>query len=201
MRLTAARLTALAALLLVLCVPRESAALDITLQWDPNPPADGVLGYRVYVSTPAGGEQTFTVLGTTSFTYTNASATELYYFQVAAYNLAGEGARSARITSMVDHPLSMGTLVRAVHMTQLRTAINAVRVQNGLLPVVWTDPVIVPGSTSIKAAHVTEMRTALAQVYARQGRQQPVFPTLTPGVTPVRGTDIMAIRTALLDLP
>ena len=201
MRLTASRLIALATLLLLLCVPRESAALDITLQWDPNPASDGVIGYRVYVSTPAGGQQAFTVVGTTSFTFANASATELYYFEVAAYNSAGEGARSARITSMVDHPLATGTLVKAVHMTQLRTAINALRSANGLPAVAWTDPVIVAGTTNIKAAHVVEMRTALAQVYQQQGRPQPVFSTLTPGVSLVRGTDIMGIRTALLDLP
>jgi len=48
--------------------------------------------------------------------------------------------------------------IKAVHMTELRSALDAARAAIGLPALVYTDPTITPGSTVIKAAHVTEVR-------------------------------------------
>ena len=106
--------------------------------------------------------------------------------------------------SFTDNPLVVNnTPVRAIHLTELRLAIDRARTQRSLAAVTWTDPVIVPGVTPVKAIHVTQMRTALIQAYQAAGRTPPSFsdPSLTIGLTPVRATHIAELRAAVLALP
>jgi hypothetical protein len=57
--------------------------------------------------------------------------------------------------------LTVGTTpVKAVHMTELRQAVNAVRAAANLSAATWTDPTL-STSVTIKAVHVTELRTNL----------------------------------------
>jgi hypothetical protein len=46
-------------------------------------------------------------------------------------------------------------------VTELRTAVNAVRILAGLLPSTFTDSVV--SGTAIRAVHIQELRTALNQ--------------------------------------
>jgi len=73
-----------------------------------------------------------------------------------------------------------------VHITELRTAVNAARTRNGLAATAWTDPTLTPGTTVIKAVHITELRAALNAFYTKLGRTLPSYtdPTLTAGTTP-----------------
>src|SRR5947207_12589859 len=84
--------TALAAVL-VLCVAiRTQAADSITLMWDPNPAAQGVLGYVVYVGPVTGVySEVYDVGNQTSFIYPNAVAGRVYFFGVAGYTATGTG--------------------------------------------------------------------------------------------------------------
>ena len=52
-------------------------------------------------------------------------------------------------------------MVKAVHITELRTALDAVYTKLGRALPAYTDPTIVPGQTVSKAAHVQELRTAV----------------------------------------
>jgi hypothetical protein len=92
--------------------------------------------------------------------------------------------------------------MKAVHITELRTAINAARTRNGLAAATWTDPTFTPGLTSVKAIHVTELRAALNAVYTKLGRALPVYTdqTLTAGVTP-KAAHIQELRNAVSSLP
>lgn len=58
-----------------------------------------------------------------------------------------------------DAVLSAGTMIRAAHVTDLRTAINAIRVAAGLIPATFTDPSL--QSVVAKGVHVTELRDAI----------------------------------------
>jgi len=49
--------------------------------------------------------------------------------------------------------------VKAVHITELRAALNDAYVQAGLVPPIYTTPVIIPGVT-IRAADLNELRDA-----------------------------------------
>jgi hypothetical protein len=62
--------------------------------------------------------------------------------------------------TFTDDPLVTGTtVVKALHLTELRTAINAKRTAAGLASMTWGTTISAGGT--ISAAHVTEMRTAL----------------------------------------
>jgi peptidyl-Asp metalloendopeptidase len=64
------------------------------------------------------------------------------------------------LISFTDDPLIAGTtVVKAVHITELRTAINARRVSAGLSATTWTNTIVAGGT--IRAADIEEMRSAL----------------------------------------
>ena len=106
--------------------------------------------------------------------------------------------------SFADDPLVVNsTPVRAIHLTDLRLAIDRARARRSLAPFAWTDPVIALGVTPVKALHVTQMRTALSQAYLAAGRTAPTFSdsSLTAGATFVRAAHIAELRAAVLALP
>jgi len=92
--------------------------------------------------------------------------------------------------------------MKAAHITELRTAINAARTRNGLTAAAWTDPTLTVGVTAIKAVHITELRTALNQVYTKLGRALPAYtdPALTAGTTS-KAAHIQELRNAVSSLP
>ncbi len=50
------------------------------------------------------------------------------------------------------------TTIKRVHVTALRTALDAARSAIGLAAISYTDPTITAGVTVMKAAHLTELR-------------------------------------------
>jgi hypothetical protein len=93
-----------------------------------------------------------------------------------------------------DDPLVPGTtVVKAVHVTEMRTAVNAVRALANLAAATWTD--LSPAGASLKAVHITELRTALDAA-----RSLLVLPplaythALSAGTSPVAATDFSEIR-------
>ena len=104
---------------------------------------------------------------------------------------------------LTDDPLVPGvTPVRAVHLTELRTRINALRTANGLPTFTFTDPILTAGTTGVRGVHLVDLRMALSQVYTALGLTPPVFadPVIQPGATVVRAVHITELRTAVLAL-
>jgi subtilisin family serine protease len=62
--------------------------------------------------------------------------------------------------------ISAGTVIKAVHVLELRTAIGNLRAARGIGAFNWTDPVLTVGSTPAKGIHVLDLRSALAPVCA-----------------------------------
>src|SRR6185369_1708333 len=61
-----------------------------------------------------------------------------------------------------DDPLVASvTAVKAVHITQLRTAVNAARLLAAIAPATFTDPTL-STSIAIKKVHIEELRSALS---------------------------------------
>jgi glucose/arabinose dehydrogenase len=93
------------------------------------------------------------------------------------------------------------TPLKAVHVVELRSRVNALRSANGLAAVVWTDNLLVSGTTLVRAIHISELRSALAQAYASAGRPAPSYtdPTLPSG-TPIKAVHISELRAAIIAL-
>jgi RHS repeat-associated protein len=182
-----------------------SSGSNITLSWSA---VSGATNYRVERK-PAGGN--YTLAGTTSSTTlvdTGTSSGNAYLFRVCVANGSGQCVSSfsnialgAAITftdptiiSTVDDPTGVtATLVRAVHITELRTAVNAVRTLAGLPNATWTWTVA--AGQPIRVADVRDLRTALAAALtALQIDQTPyIDPTLLGfSEDPINATRIKA---------
>ena len=105
--------------------------------------------------------------------------------------------------SFTDDPLRPGvTPVKAVHFTELRTRIDALRRTRGLQAFPWTDRILTAGVTRVRLAHLIELRTALAAAYAVTGRSAPDWTDAAPvsGSTRIRAAHLMELRAAVLAL-
>ena len=97
---------------------------------------------------------------------------------------------------------TQSTSVKAVHITELRQAINDLRARYSLVPFAFTDATLTAGTTVIKAAHINELRTALAAVYTAAGRPVPTYTRspITARLTVVSATDVAELRAAVLNI-
>jgi hypothetical protein len=124
----------------------------------------GATSYQVFRRIPGGA---FTLIGTpvtNSFTDMTASANTAYLYRVRAVNSGGSSADSAYdlATTVIftDDPLvAMTTVVKAVHLADLRTAVDAVRAQASLGPGAYTDAAM--AGVVVKAIHIEELRSQL----------------------------------------
>ena len=145
---------------------------SVVLTWNGGPSA---VSYDVYRSASIG---TYSKIGSSSgTTYTDhgAAAGVAYLYAVKAVDASSNSSHFsnhdiATTIIFVDPTLvAGGTTIKAVHLTQLRAAVNAVRVLAGLGSYSFTDANILSGSTSVKALHVLEARTALDEARALLG--------------------------------
>jgi hypothetical protein len=103
-------------------------------------------------------------------------------------------------SGFTDETLSPGvSVVKAVHVTELRARIDALRADLGLAPFAWTDPALGPG-TAIKVAHPVELLTALQQVYAAAGRSRVFNQAIIEPGTFIRLAHIQELRDAVIAL-
>jgi hypothetical protein len=102
--------------------------------------------------------------------------------------------------AFTDALLPGTTLIKAVHVRELRARIDALRSRFGLGGFAWTDSHLA-GGDPIRAQHIADLRTALAQAYAAAGRVLPPFtdPALSAGLA-VKAAHITEIRAALVVL-
>ena len=102
-----------------------------------------------------------------------------------------------------DDPLRPGvTPVRAVHFTELRERIDALREAAGLGRFRWTDPVLRAGVTPRGFVHLVELRSALAAAYGAAGRPVPRWtdPSPVARTIPVRAVHVMELRAGVVAL-
>ncbi len=101
-----------------------------------------------------------------------------------------------------DDPLRPGaTPVRAVHFTELRERIDALREAAGLDRFGWTDPVLRAGVTPLRLVHLVELRSALEEAYGAAGRPVPRWTDPSPTAPrPVRAVHVMELRAGVVAL-
>lgn len=102
-------------------------------------------------------------------------------------------------TSFTDAPLVAAvTKVKEQHVTELRPAVDALRLVAGLIAVSWTDLPPTPpwfALTKVRAMHIQELRTLLEDAAARLGYAPGTFtdPALGPG-TVIRSVHVEELR-------
>lgn len=111
---------------------------------------------------------------------------------------SGNGAASPIANPFTDDALtSKLTIIRAVHINELRSRINAIRIAKGLPAFAWTDPTLTIHSTKVKAVHVNELRTALIQAYSAAGLTPPTFTDGSLLHVTVKAIHIIELRAAV----
>ncbi len=92
-----------------------------------------------------------------------------------------------------DPIMAMGTVVKAVHLTELRTAVNAMRAAASLSGASFTDVSLT--GVPVKAVHIQQLRAALDE--ARTSLGLPAISYTDPAIsagTPIRGTHVQQLR-------
>ena len=126
-----------------------------------------------------------------------ANTTYVYLVQPLDNAVVGPSSNPDLATTIffTDDPLTNGsTKVRAVHLTELRTAVNAVRTAAGLAPATFTDASL--AGKYIKTVHITELRTRLNEARSALGLVGVAFTdaTLTVGSTPIKAAHVYDLR-------
>jgi hypothetical protein len=177
-------------------VATATSSTQVSLTWNPVPNTS-----FYYIDRYANGTSTFAgAPATAAFVDSGLAPNTTYFYYVTAYSTSGVYSpwsmpEPATTVIFTNDPLATGTSIKAVHLTQLRTAVNAFRATAGLPAVTFTDASITAGSTTVKAAHITELRAAIDG--ARAGWYFPPagYTGAIPGPgTPVRAANVQELR-------
>ena len=131
-----------------------------------------------------------------SFSDTTVTAGQSYLYRVRAVNASGTSGNSASdiATTVIfaNDPLTAGTAVRGIHLSQLRTAINAARSLANLQAASFSDPS--PLGMTIKSAHVTQLRSALDAALTELGLTAGGYTNSQLTGAPVKAIDFQELR-------
>lgn len=186
-----------------LCLSGNSnnSGTQATLSWSNNNPPPNVDHYEIWRSDRF---LTRFLLATTtqvSFTDTTAQVDKAYLYQVRAVDSNGQVLSISNwdlVTTVVmeDDPLTpQVTMIRAVHITDLRRAVNAVRTLTGLLAASWTyDNVI---NQPVRAVNAEELRLSLAEALAILGLPVPAWTDSTLSGVIVKAAHLQEIFQAV----
>lgn len=182
-----------------------TGATQVTLTWTASTDNVGVSRYEVERKSNNGPYVVISSPTTNNDTDNGVSANTTYLYRVRAFDAAGNPSVYSNIdlaTTLLftDNPLvasAAGTFVKAAHLTELRQAVNAVRVAAGLAAVTWTDPTL--SGIFIKAVHLQELRNNLNPALTTLGFTAPTYtdPTLTAGSTVIKKAHIEELRHAV----
>jgi microcystin-dependent protein len=101
-----------------------------------------------------------------------------------------------------DATLAVGsTPIRAAHITELRTRVDAARAAVGLPPHGWTNPALTAGTTIALAQHLIDLRTALTEARTTAGLPLPVFAEPITTGTKIKAAHIEELRSAVSSPP
>jgi hypothetical protein len=108
----------------------------------------------------------------------------------------------AAYTPFTDHTLTPGSsTIRAIHILELRSRIDALRVRFGLAAFAYAGASLTPGTSVILLQHLDDLRTALSQAYVASGRAALIFSeSPAAGTTPIRAAHVAELRAAVIAL-
>lgn len=145
-------------------VATANGTSSVNVSWSAVAGANHYEVWRSFNGTPYASIGTTTSL---SLLDSSVSANTTYLYRVRAVNASAVASPYSNIDAATTIVFSEDTIIRAVHFTQLRTAVNAFRASAGLaaLP---SDTTIGVGQV-IRASHLTALRTGLNEARAAIG--------------------------------
>jgi hypothetical protein len=173
-----------------------SSTSQVTVTWNAVASA---ASYQVFRSS---GNSSFAIAGTSvtpSFTNSGLAPNTTYLYQVRAVdssNVAWGPSDVDPATTIIftDDPIvAMSTRIKAAHVTQLRTAVNAVRAAAGLTAASFTDAIST--GTVVRAAQILELRLRLDE--ARAARALPAITyinAITAATSRIKAIDLTELR-------
>jgi Divergent InlB B-repeat domain len=104
--------------------------------------------------------------------------------------------------TFTDDPLVAGsTVVRVLHIAELRTAVAFTRARFGLSTFAWSDT-LTARTTQLKVSHIVELRTAVTQIYQALGRPLPAYTdNLVAGQTGAKAVHVQELRRYISQIP
>jgi hypothetical protein len=105
-------------------------------------------------------------------------------------------------TPFTDNFLVPGlTVVKAIHITEMRSRVDLIRMARGLGQYQYANPTVSVGTTVILALHINDLRTALGQAYTIAGITVPLYsePSLAAGAV-VKAIHVTELRSAILGM-
>jgi hypothetical protein len=176
-----------------------ASSSQVALSWSA---AAGATSYAVMRSA---NNATFgSVTTTTSLFYTDTSAVNGtgYRYEILALangpvSLGYSNVELVIPFAWTDPSLGAGTIVKAAHLTELRSAVNAARTALGWGTLTFNGT-IAPGQPVLRS-HLVDLRAAVDAVRAGAGMSPVVYadPTVTVSVTPIRALHVLDLRAAL----
>ncbi len=169
-----------------------SSPTSVTITWNA---VAGAQTYEVLRSTGGSPVQIGTS-SSTRFTDSTAAANTTYRYQARVSGGSSSTPVYAGTFSFTDDPLVAGTTaVKATHIAQLRTDVNAMRVFGGLSATSFTNPTLT-ASTPIRAIHITELRSALNAARTALGMATVTFTdsSIAAGVTAIKAAHVRELR-------
>ncbi len=176
-----------------------TSTTTIGLSWTASAGATPSTQYEIARASASSPFVTIHTTSATSFT-DSVTAGTAHVYKVRAIDPAGNSPYSspdvATTFFFTDDPLiAQATRIKALHITELRQAVNVFRAAAGLPPATFTDPTV-STAIAIKASHFRELRLALNQARVPLGLSSVTFTdaTLTEGATQVRAVHLGELR-------
>ena len=180
-------------------VATATSTSSVSLSWSAG--SGSIDHYEIQRATSKNGP--FTTLpntSSTSATDSSLSSTTTYIYRVRAVDAQGNYSAFSNTdiaTTIVftDDPLTAGvTIVKAVHVSELRAAVNAVRAAAGLSAATWTDSSL--AGIEVKAVHISELRSNVDAARTVLGLSNSAYTdsTLTATVTVIKAVHASELR-------
>jgi len=136
-----------------------------------------------------------------SFDDNNVTSGNAYIYQVLAIDQNNNYSAPSNLDiayafAFTDDPISTGMTVIEVHTTQLRQAVDAVRLAAGLSAATWSDPPPLARTITIQKRHIDELRSNLDAARLALSLPAPTYvdPTIVQGITTIRAAHVQQLR-------
>jgi subtilisin family serine protease len=177
-------------------VATATGPAQVAISWSP---VTGAASYRVYRSTNG---TSYSLVGSPAgavFNDTSVSAGTAYLYKVRAFGTSetGDSNTDLATTVLFADPMvvARSTPIKDVHLTQLLTAINAVRAMAGLAPATFSASAPANG-VIVRRSHMAALRSAVDAARAALGLPTPPYTdaTITIGVTRIKAVHVEELR-------